>query len=219
VRRGSHRYEPERARWPFIFGIIVALAVVGVAVWYLLLQEGAPLGEEERGVPDFSFKLGKVGGSAVAERAPEETIRRATRGVRTTLDAMFVAGFVDPAKWQNATYPEVLEAFEEGTRDDAGANIHHFSLGGESGRVAFVEPRTGRLSVRFLIDAEGVPTGAVARTTFAAGGELRSGRPIDVIHHGVWYMRPDGRRWLVAGYDVEGAIGLATAGAQGGATP
>ena len=74
MRRGNHRYERGRPRWPFVLGIVVALAVAGTAVWLLLFHEGSPLAGDERDVPEFSFAFGKVGGSAVGERASPETI-------------------------------------------------------------------------------------------------------------------------------------------------
>ena len=215
MRRGSHRPETSQARWPFAVGIIVALAVIAGAAWYLFLRGGAPLGGPgERPVADFSFELGKVGGAAVEERAAEEVVRRAAQGVRRTLDSVYVAGFVDPEKWEEGTYPEVVEAFAPAARRDVSAGISNFSLGGEYERVAFVEPHTGRLNIRVLFDAEGLPTGAVADATFGADGELDDGRPIDVTHQGTYYLRPEGNRWLIVGYDVGGGVGPATGGGE-----
>jgi hypothetical protein len=194
---------------------VVALAVAGAAAWYLLVRGGGVLGgDDDHPVADFSFDLGKVSGTAVGEKAPEDTLQRAAQGVRRTLDTMYVAGFVDPSKWQKGTYPEVVEAFAPPAREQAAAEIASFSLGGEYARVEFVEPRKGRLSIRVLFDAEGLPTGAVATTVFGADGELTDGRPIDVTHTGTYYLHPDGSRWLIVGYEVGGGVGPAAAGGQ-----
>ena len=62
--RGSHRPEPERARWPVVLGIAVALVVASTAVWFLVFREGGLVGDGDHPVADFSFELGKVGASA-----------------------------------------------------------------------------------------------------------------------------------------------------------
>jgi hypothetical protein len=194
---------------------VVALAVVGAAAWFLLLRDGGVLGGGgDHPVADFSFTFGKVAGTAVGEKASEDVLQDAAEGVRETLDAMYVAGYIDPSKWEEGTYPEVIEAFAGPAQKQAAAEISSFSLGGEYGRVEFVDPEKGRLNVRVLVDPDGVPTGAVATTTFGAAGELTDGRKIEVTHVGTYYLHPDGDRWLIVGYDVGGGVGPAAGGAQ-----
>jgi hypothetical protein len=206
VPRGSHRPERERARWPVVLGIAVAIVVAATAVWFVLFRDGGLVGDPEHPVADFSFDMGKVGASSVGDPAAEDDVRRSAAGIRRTLDAMYLAGFLDPEKWEGETFPEVLEAFEEGARRQAGQDIGNLSLGGDADQIEFMDPARSRLNVRILIDAEGAATGAVADTHFSASGQLKAGGPVFAIHDATYYLQPDGRQWAIVGYDVSGVV-------------
>ncbi len=204
------------------------LGALGAGAWWFFLREGAPIsiGEPDHPVPEFSFDLSKVGGTAPGGAVSAEEVQGAAEGIRETLDAMYVAGFVDPAKWEGGTFPEVLEQFDESAAEGASADLIDLTLGGEAAQVAFVEPAVGILKVRVLLDAERQPAGAVATTRFVADGEFDDGGPLFVIHGGTYYLRPDGDRWLVSGYDVHGLVqpgnrptGPGVADTETGATP
>jgi hypothetical protein len=190
-----------------VLGVLV-LAALGAGAWWFLLRDGAPiqLGEPEHPVPDFSFDLSKVNGTAPGGDASSEDVESAAERVRETLDAMYVAGFVDPGKWEGGTYPEVLEQFTEPAAERASAELPQLTLGSQADQVAFVEPVVGTLKIRVMLDGEADPVGAVAATRFVADGELDGGGPMHVIHRGTFYLQPDGGRWAISGYDVQGVV-------------
>jgi hypothetical protein len=39
-----------------------------------------------------------------------------------------------------------------------------------------------------------------------ADGQLDGGGPMHVIHRGTYYLLPDGGRWMISGYEVEGVV-------------
>jgi hypothetical protein len=100
----------------------------------------------------------------------------------------------------------VLEQFAEGASERASEELQQFTLGPEPDQVAFVDPVVGVLKVRVLFDAEADPVGAVATARFVADGELNRGGPMHVIHRGTYYLSPEGGRWVVNGYDVNGVV-------------
>lgn len=182
-------------------GAIVAVAVVGFAAWYLFTQ--GPLAE----TADFSFELGKVGGSSVAERPPEADIRDAAEQIRETLDAMYVAGFVDPAKWKNGTFPEVYDAFIDDIEAKVRTDLANLSVGDDATKIESVDPISGRLSVRFLVNAEQELIGATAHAIFAANAlAVSDGGPVAIQHDGTYYMEPVEDTWLINAYEVDGII-------------
>ena len=199
VPRGSHR-AGQRSRWPVGGGAIVAVAVIGFAAWYLFTERLAQ-------TADFEFELGKVGGSSVAERAPEADIRDAAEQIRETLDAMYIAGFVDTAKWQGGTFPEVYDAFTEEAERKVRADLANLSVGEDATKIESVDPISGRLSVRFLVNAEQELIGATARTIFAANAlAVSDGGPVAIQHDGTYYMEPVDDTWLINAYEVSGIV-------------
>jgi hypothetical protein len=209
-----------------VLGVILALGAVGAGAWFLFLRPGAPidLGGDDHPVPDFSFELRKVNAASVGEE--ESDLDEAAEGVQETLDALYVAGFVDPDKWEDGTFPEVLEQFDRTAAKQAAADLPFLTLGGEAQQIAFVEPVLGKVDIRFLVDAEAQPAGAVATTKFVADGEFDGGDPLFVLHDGTYYLEPDDDGWVIVGYDVDGVVqpgrrarGGPTAGPTGQPTP
>ena len=221
VRGGSHR-APQDDTLRFIVSAVLTLAVVGAGLWFVVSRTGGPGGGGGGGdapTPEFSFELGRVGGSSVGEQAEEADLRRVAEAVRETLDRMYVAGFVDPARWEGGTFPEVLDAFADGTRQQAQRDLPLLSLGQDATADESIQPKVGRLHMRFLLDLDGEPTAAIASTSFSGGGTLHSGGPVAVRHDGTYYLRPEEGRWLIVAYDVEGSVQPGSVPtAEGGAT-
>lgn len=208
MRGGAHRQRSGGRRAVAIVLGLLVLGAIGVGAWWFLLRDGAPLqiGESDRPVPDFSFDLSKVNGTAPGGDVSAQDVEAAAEGIRQTLDAMYVAGFVDPAKWEDGTFPEVLEQFTEPAAERASGELHQVTLGGEVAQVAFVEPVYGVLKVRVLLDGDSEPVGGVATARFVADGRLDGGGPMHVIHRGTYYLQPEGGRWMIGGYQVEGVV-------------
>ena len=190
-----------------MLGVLV-IGALGAGAWWFFLREGAPipLGEAEHEVADFSFDLSRVTGAAPGGDVSSSEVESASEGVRETLDAMYVAGFIDPDKWEGGTYPEVLEQFTEAAGERASAELAFLTLGGGSDRISFVDPTIGTLKVRVLLAEGGEPAGAVATTRFVGDGAFDDGGPMFVIHDGTYFLQPDGGRWLISGYDVHGLV-------------
>jgi hypothetical protein len=187
---------------------VLVLGALGAGAWWFFLREGAPIqiGEPDHPVPDFTFEVSKVNGTAPGGEVTSSDVEDAADGIHETLDAMYVAGFVDPGKREGGAYPELLEQFSDAASERASAELQQFTLGTGAEQVAFVEPVLGVLKVRVMFDGESDPVGAVASTRFVADGELDRGGPMFVVHRGTYYLEPDGGRWLVSGYDVNGLV-------------
>jgi hypothetical protein len=181
--------------------------VVGAGSWFLFFREGAPIPlTEEAETPDFSFELIRVKGDSPAGNMDGDDLQVEAEAVRETMDALYVAGYVDPEKWEEGAFPEVLDQFAESARRQAERDLDQFTLGQDAQGISSVRPVNGRLDVEFLADGEQTPIGAVARALFAANATLKSGGPAAIQHEGTYYMRPDGDRWLIIGYDVRGIV-------------
>lgn len=197
--RGSHRASVRR-RWPVVVGAIAVLAAGGAAAWFFL--GGNPLAP----TPEFSFEFGKVGGSSVAERAPEAELRDAAEAVRDTFDELYTVAFVDPARWEGGRFPDLFDAFTEAAQKRVRRDLPNLSLGADATKIDSVDPVSGRLSVRFLVDGEGALIAATARTIFSANALATDGGNVAIQHDGTYYLQPEDDRWLINAYDVEGIV-------------
>lgn len=215
MAQGKERRGRKQSRGVLIGIVLLILAVAGGALWFLSLRDGV-----DRPVPEFSFELRNVKGASVADAASEESLQEGADEVRTTMDALYVAGFIDPGKWEDGTFPEALEQFDGGAAEQAESDLQFLTLGDESENVESIDPVLGTMNVRFLVDAEQRLSAAVATTRFVADGRYEDGGPLSVRHDGTYYLRPDeDGRWLIVGYEVRGTVkpGRRTAGPQPGA--
>jgi hypothetical protein len=195
-------------RLSIVAGAVVLVAALGVAGWFVFLRDGAPVPILDRGpdTPVFSFRLGKVTSVALNGKASKRTLQRSATELRSTLDAMYAAGFVDPDKWEEGTFPEVLEAFAGQASRVADADLDDLTLGRASSEVDFVEPGPSSLEVRFLLGQSRRPYAAVATTRFRARGDLARGGTLLIAHEGRYIMRPIEGRWVVVSYWVDGTM-------------
>jgi hypothetical protein len=206
------RNEAGGVRWPIAIFIVLGIAVVGAVAWFVLFREDGLL---ERDVPEFSFQIDQVKGRGVQGPSSEDSLRSASEDLRSTLDAMYVAGFVDPGKWQGGRFPEVLEAFAGPAAKTARRDLEDLTLGSSSRRIDSVQPNRGRLKVNFLLDGRR-PFAAVAFTAFRATGDLSSGGRLSIQHDGEYVMRLIDGAWRIVGYEVRGNLERAApSGGQG----
>jgi hypothetical protein len=174
--------------------------VAAGAAWFLIDRTAQPE------IADFSFDFGKVGGSPVAERAPEEDLQAAALEIRETLDVMYAVGFVDNREWKGGTFPKLYDAFTTDLEAKVRRDLPNLTLGTDAAKIALVTPISGRLSIRFLVDEERQLIAATARTIFSANAFAIDGGDVAIQHDGTYYMEPLDGRWLIKGYDVEGIV-------------
>lgn len=182
--------------------IVLGLAIVGAAAWFVLFRGDGLIGP---GVPEFSFELGRVKGQGVEGAASSDSLRGPAEDLRSTLDAMYVAGFVDPGKWEGGRFPEVLEAFAGPAARQARRELEDLTLGSTSRRLERVEPKPGRLNVSFLLEGRR-PLAAVAFATFRAVGQLPNQGRLSIEHRGEYVMRVVDGAWRIVGYQVQGNL-------------
>lgn len=207
VARGAHRHGSGGGRAIGIVAAVLVLGAIGTGAWFLFLREGAPISlTGEPDVPDFSFDLIRVKGDSPAGNVDAEALQDQAEAIGETMDALYVAGYIDPGKWQDGAFPEVLDQFTEGARRQAERDLGQLTLGDDASLIASVQPINGRLEVKFLADAEQNPVGAVAETVFAANGRLRAGGNVAIQHDATYYLSVEDDRWLILGYDVHGIV-------------
>jgi hypothetical protein len=207
MARGAHRNGRGGRRATAILSVILVLGAIAAGAWFLFLREGAPISiADEPDVPEFSFQLVRVKGDSPAGNISGEDLQAEAESVRETMDALFVAGYVDPDKWEGGRFPEALDQFAQSARRKAEKDLDQFTLGADAEHLASVQPVNGRLEVKFLADGDQNTIGAVAEAVFAANGAAKSGGTVAIQHDGTYYLSPQDGGWVIIGYDVRGII-------------
>jgi hypothetical protein len=208
MARGAHRNDGRGGRRAVgILSVILILGAVAAGAWFLFLREGAPISiADEPDVPEFSFQLIRVKGDSPAGNIDGDDLQAEAESVRETMDALFVAGYVDPDKWEGGRFPEALDQFARSARRKAKKDLDQFTLGADAEHLSSVQPVNGRLEVKFLADGDQNTIGAVAQAVFAANGTAESGGTVAIQHDGTYYLGPSGEGWEIIGYDVRGII-------------
>lgn len=207
MARGAHRQGRGGRAAIAVLVTVLVLGAVGAGAWFLFLREGAPIslnGEPE--VPEFSFELIRIKGDSPAGNVDGADLESQAEAVRETLDALFVAGYIDPELWEGGTFPQALEQFSETARRQAEKDLDQVTLGADAEQLSSVQPVNGRLEITFLADGDQNAVGAVAKAVFAANATAKAGGRVAIQHDGTYYLTPEVDRWLIIGYDVRGII-------------
>jgi hypothetical protein len=165
---------------------LVLLLAVGAAV--LLLRDDAPPRTSQPGDHETSQSGGDAASPATPSfrftRASKEIVRtssgrigrrrrqasvRAARAAREILTDVYTEGFLDPANWKQGRYADAFRHFTRGAREHAEAHPALLTAGPRAGdRYERIEPRSGRMGTRILVDRGGVPTLLVSVVRFSA---------------------------------------------------
>lgn len=196
------RDDPSRLPWWLLISPFV-LALAGLAAFIFLADRPAPGDDSPPSVPAFAFEVQDVRVVPVGREPDRASLRKATRGMRRTLDSLYVRGFVDPAEWEDGTFPRVLELFGRKTARQAREDLQDLTLGPTARRVTTLEPKEGTLDLEVLVDAGRRPYAAVATVYFRGRADL-SGAGLRVEHRGRYLLRRLNGGWAIVGYRVEG---------------
>lgn len=202
MARGNHA--PSGRAFPWVIVSLLAAAVVGGAAFTLLRVAGD--GNATEPTPEFSFRVGGVSVTSVADVRPGEVDNRTVRQARRTLDRLYTIGFVDPAEWSDGTFPALPGLFGGPAANRVGRDLDDLTLGGSAAGVERVEPTAGRLRLSFLLDADEQPLSAIAQATFRARGTATDGSELAISHGGRYVLELAEGRWVIVAYQVEGEL-------------
>jgi hypothetical protein len=171
---------------PLIGVGLVLLLAIGAVV--LLVQDDAPEravlpGDDEAtesdgdvaslGTPAFRFtesshELVRTWPGRIRIRHRRAAARAAAEA-RAALTDLYTEAFLDPANWQQGRYSEAFRSFTRKAREDAESRPALLTAGPRAGdRFEQIEPRSGRIATRILLDRRFAPTLLVSVVRFSA---------------------------------------------------
>jgi hypothetical protein len=189
------------------------LLVIGALV--LLTRDDAPTrgggGEEATSdvaspaIPTFAFddtsrKMVKTSPKPMGSRHRRASIAAATEAEDVLTD-LYTEGFLDPANWEQGSYAEAFGGFARGARDQAETHPGPLTAGAGAGdRYERIEPKSGRIATRILLDRQGAPVLLVSVVRFSA---VATGTDEVVLRSvGQYFFERVGRAWRIVSFDV-----------------
>lgn len=200
-------------------GLVVLLLVIGVLV--LLSRDDAPPtrraapGDGETTAsdgdvaspttPSFRFRdtsreLVRTSPSPVGRRHRQASLA-AAKTAEDVLTDLYTEGFLDPANWEEGSYADAFRGFARGARDRAETRPGPLTAGPRAGdRYERIEPKSGRIATRILLDREGAPVLLVSSVRFSA---IATGSDEVILRSvGQFLFERVGGAWKIVSFDV-----------------
>jgi hypothetical protein len=208
---GRHVSRSSRLKLAYLItgGVVVVAAVVLI----VLMLGGADVvpglgGTDRPPTPEFTFETRKV--TAVATRAGtqaselETDATTASDEVAATMDALYIGAFLDPANWQEGSFGEVWDLFDEGSSAAAQEQADTLTAGtGAGDAFDTILPDVGVLRTQVLFDQEEQPFSVVAIVRFEATGSGKGGAANTLItSQGQFVFQMVDGDWRVVSFKV-----------------
>lgn len=127
----------------------------------------------------------------------------AGRQIVDLITGWYQRAFVDPAGWQDPSFPDVVGLFTGDARERVRGEIDAVTIGAIGAQVRSVVPEVAEVDVTLYYDDQGVASYAVADVTFRATAALTSGpTPVTISQTGTYFMRPADGAWGIFSYQA-----------------
>lgn len=156
------------------------------------------------GAPTFRFeasrRLVRTAKVRIGQR-DRRTIDRASASAVSVLTDLYVEGFLDPANWTEGAYDDAFRGFAGDARGEATARTALLTAGPDAGtRYERIEPRSGRIVTRVLLDREGRPALLMSVVRFSA--DATGERSATLRSSGQFFLERRGGSWKIVSFHV-----------------
>lgn len=149
---------------------------------------------------DTSHELVRTSPKPVGRRHRQAAVA-AVRTAEDVLTDLYTEGFLDPANWEEGSYTDAFRGFSRGARARAEARPGPLTAGPRAGdRYERIEPKSGRIATRILLDREGAPVLLVSVVRFSA---IATGSDEVILRSsGQFLFERVGGAWKIVSFDV-----------------
>jgi hypothetical protein len=210
---------PSRSpRWKLLIGVGLAL-LLAIGAVVLLTRDDAPRkgapgdGKTEASdgdvaspnTPSFRFRdtsreLVRTSPKPVGSRHRRASVAAAT-AAEDVLTNLYTEGFLDPANWEKGSYTDAFGGFAQSARERAERGPGLLTAGPSAGdRYERIEPKSGRIATRILLDREGSPVVLVSVVRFSA---IATGADrVTLRSTGQFFFEHVGGSWKIVSFHV-----------------
>lgn len=184
-----------------LFALLLGLGVVAIVV-VLLTRGGGPLGKKDPPIPTVAFAA-KVTGITQAKALDQGATNAEGDALTKMFNEFYQTAFVDPGKWGDGTFTDLLEKFAEDVRPQATKDLPSLTIGEARTELKRVDLGANSLDVTVYFDTQQKPTFAVAVASFTGTGTLKaSGPKLNIFQRGTFYLQKSGDAWRITAYDT-----------------
>ena len=189
--------------------LLVFVAGGGVA-FFLIRNDTASKADTPLSVPSsvepasIQFKLKQVTPTTIGPPGKiDQPMQQAAQGVESALAQFYDQAFLTKKNWQKADYAPAWASIVPESRAAAVKDENLLTLGkGAPGTFSQVAFDGGDVSVQVLLDQNSQPKSAIAAVHFSATAKEQNGSTMAVRSVGRYFLRPEGDRWVIFGYQV-----------------
>lgn len=165
------------------------------------VKEAVPGGKPK--VSEAAFQLGEVravdaqnrgdSGAKAAAEAPKIT---------TLINTFYSSAFLDPAKWQGGTHPDLAALFTAEAQPGLAANLGNLAMSDLSDKIESVESKRQTVdTVTFYVDDEGnLPIGVASVIFEAVGKPSGGGKDVNIKHQAHYWLQRDGDTYKISAF-------------------
>ncbi len=157
--------------------------------------------------PSFAFTLTKSVPVSIKTAKVQQLAgpaAQAASAVSKTMTDLYTEAFLDPSNWHAGSYDSVWSLFDGGATAAAQKSAETLTAGaGAGGSYETIEPSTGTLAVKVLLDRNDQPGTAVAIVRFAADATAKDGTVRALVSSGQFYLHPTPGGWIIYSFEVD----------------
>jgi hypothetical protein len=214
VARATHR---KTGRSSFVVMAVLLVVVAGGAVaFFLLRNDTAGNAQTPQGTPTIpvpssvaaatiNFHLKQVTPTTIGSPGSktDQSSQKAAQDVTKSLAQFYEQAFLTKDNWDQANYGGAWASVVPESRAAAQRDENLLTLGKDApstySSVAF---DSGDVSVQVLLDDNAHPQSAIASVHFNASAKEQSGSTMAVRSVGRYFLRPEGDKWMIYGYQI-----------------
>lgn len=159
---------------------------------------------EEPGSSEAAFQMGEVRVVDPRDR-PDSGQKAQVEAPKITalMNNLYSSAFLDPAKWQGGTHPDLAANFTAEAQPGVAANLGNLALAELSDKLESVESRKQSVDrVTFFVEDDGSLPIGVASVTFEAVGHPKDGEDVSITHAANYWLQREGDSYKISAFDA-----------------
>ena len=164
---------------------------------------GTQKGEEPE-VSEAAFQVGEVRVVDPQDRPDSAQKAQAEAPkVAALMNSLYSSAFLDPAKWQGGTHPDLPANFTGEAQAGVGPNLGNLALADLADQLESVQSSKQSVDrITFFVEDDGSLPIGLASVTFEAVGHPKDGDDVAITHAANYWLQREGDTYKISAFDA-----------------